>query len=61
MPIQADQMYKVLNNLNFEVQQGQNIALVGPSGAGKTTLASILFGFYKIKEGQITIDGPKEY
>jgi ABC-type multidrug transport system fused ATPase/permease subunit len=48
---------QVLNNLNFEVQQGDNIALVGPSGAGKTTLASILFGFYKIEDGQISIDG----
>ena len=48
---------RVLNNLNFEVQQGHNIALVGPSGAGKTTLASILFGFYKIEDGQISIDG----
>ena len=48
---------QVLNNLNFEVQQGHYIALVGPSGAGKTTLASILFGFYKIEDGQISIDG----
>ena len=48
---------KVLKNLNLEVQQGRNIALVGPSGAGKTTLASILFGFYKIEDGQISIDG----
>ena len=48
---------QVLNNLNFKVQQGHNIALVGPSGAGKTTLASILFGFYKIEDGQISIDG----
>ena len=48
---------QVLNNLNFEVQQGNYIALVGPSGAGKTTLASILFGFYKIEDGQISIDG----
>ena len=48
---------QVLNNLNFEIKQGHNIALVGPSGAGKTTLASILFGFYKIENGQISIDG----
>ena len=48
---------QVLSDLNFEVQQGHNIALIGPSGAGKTTLASILFGFYKIEEGQISIDG----
>ncbi len=48
---------QVLNNLNFEVQKGHNIALVGPSGAGKTTLATIIFGFYKIEYGQISIDG----
>ena len=47
---------QVLNKLNFEVKQGHNIALVGPSGAGKTTLASILFGFYKIEDGLISID-----
>lgn len=47
---------KVLKSLNVEIQEGQNIALVGPSGAGKTTLASILFGFYKINEGEILID-----
>jgi len=47
---------KVLKNLNLEIKEGQNIALVGPSGAGKTTLASILFGFYKINEGKILID-----
>jgi len=48
---------QVLNNINFEIKQGQNIALIGPSGAGKTTLASILFGFYKINEGEISVDG----
>jgi len=46
----------VLKSLNFEIKEGQNIALVGPSGAGKTTLASILFGFYKITDGEILID-----
>ena len=46
----------MLKSLNFEIKEGQNIALVGPSGAGKTTLASILFGFYKINEGQVLID-----
>lgn len=50
---------KVLKSLNFEIKEGQNIALVGPSGAGKTTLASILFGFYKINEGQVLIDQKK--
>ncbi len=48
---------KVLNNLSFEVQPGENIALVGHSGAGKSTLISLLLRFYDPQEGQIFIDG----
>jgi subfamily B ATP-binding cassette protein MsbA len=47
----------VLKNINFKVTVGDIIALVGPSGAGKTTLVNLLPRFYDIQEGQILIDG----
>jgi len=47
----------VLKNINFKVKAGDIIALVGPSGAGKTTLVNLLPRFYDIQEGQILIDG----
>lgn len=43
-----------LENINLTIQRGQNIALVGPSGAGKTTLINLLLGFIKPIAGQIT-------
>ncbi len=52
----------VLKDISFEVQPGQRIALVGSSGAGKTTMASLLLRFYEPDEGQITFDGkPAEF
>ena len=47
---------KVLENLNFNVEPGQQIAIVGPSGAGKTTIASLLLRFYDPVSGQILVD-----
>lgn len=47
----------VLNNVSFHVKQGSNIALVGPTGAGKTTVVNLLTRFYEINEGEIQIDG----
>lgn len=47
----------VLANLSLNVKRGENIAIVGPSGGGKTTLCSLLSRFYELKEGKITIDG----
>ncbi len=46
----------VLANLNLNVKRGENIAIVGPSGGGKTTLCSLLSRFYELKQGKITID-----
>ena len=46
----------VIDSLNWTIDKGQFIAVVGPSGAGKTTLASLLFGFYNINQGQLLID-----
>ncbi len=48
---------QVLNNVSFEAQQGQTVALVGPTGAGKTTIISLLARFYEPKSGKIWIDG----
>ncbi|SMF64157.1 ATP-binding cassette, subfamily B [Paenibacillus uliginis N3/975] len=48
---------KVLNHINFSVKKGETVALVGPSGAGKTTICSLLPRFYDIDSGSIRIDG----
>ncbi len=47
----------VLENINLEVAPGQTIALVGPTGAGKTTIISLLSRFYDVSGGSIRIDG----
>lgn len=48
---------RVLDNLNLKVAAGDYIALVGPSGVGKTTLCSLIPRFYEVKEGGIYLDG----
>jgi ATP-binding cassette subfamily B multidrug efflux pump len=47
----------VLKNVNFKANPGDTIALVGPTGAGKTTIVNLLTRFYDIDQGKITIDG----
>lgn len=47
----------VLNRVDLQVKKGESIALIGPSGAGKTTLADILLGILKPQEGKVTLDG----
>ena len=47
----------ILENVSFEVKSGDRIALVGPTGAGKSTVINLLARFYDIQEGKITIDG----
>jgi ATP-binding cassette, subfamily B, multidrug efflux pump len=47
----------VLKNMSFHAQPGQIIALVGPTGAGKTTMINVLGRFYDIQEGSIKVDG----
>jgi ATP-binding cassette subfamily B protein len=47
----------VIKNFSLEVKAGQTIALVGPTGAGKTTIINLLTHFYDIQSGSITIDG----
>ena len=47
----------VIKNMSLEAKAGQTIALVGPTGAGKTTVANLITRFYEINKGRITIDG----
>ena len=47
----------VIKNLNVKVKAGQQIAIVGPTGAGKTTLVNLLMRFYEVDSGSIKIDG----
>jgi subfamily B ATP-binding cassette protein MsbA len=48
---------EVLYDISFEAKQGQVIALVGPSGAGKTTIANLIPRFFDVTGGRITVDG----
>ena len=52
-----DAKRKILKGLDFEVPAGHTIAIVGPSGAGKSTISRLLFRFYDVTGGAITIDG----
>ena len=52
-----DKNKKVLDNLNLKVEAGDYIALIGPSGVGKTTLCSLIPRFYEVSEGGIYLDG----
>ena len=47
----------VLENVSFDVKAGESIALVGPTGAGKSTIVSLISRFYDVTGGKITIDG----
>ncbi|MBK6865771.1 MAG: ABC transporter ATP-binding protein/permease [Ideonella sp.] len=47
----------ILRELDFEIPAGKTVAVVGPSGAGKSTLARLLYRFYDVSAGRITIDG----
>ncbi|CNK08215.1 putative ABC transporter ATP-binding protein [Yersinia frederiksenii] len=48
---------KIFTDLNLQIRAGETVAFVGPSGAGKTTLCSLLPRFYELDDGTITIDG----
>ena len=52
-----DPTRSILHDVSFEIPPGKTVAVVGPSGAGKSTLARLLYRFYDINSGAITIDG----
>ncbi|QAY66980.1 ABC transporter ATP-binding protein [Paenibacillus protaetiae] len=52
-----DPGHNILEHLSFDVRPGESIALVGPTGAGKTTVVNLISRFYNISGGQIRIDG----
>ncbi|MDF2855641.1 MAG: transporter ATP-binding protein [Neobacillus sp.] len=48
---------QILENINFQVRPGEKIALVGPTGSGKTTIINLLMRFYDVTAGEIKVDG----
>lgn len=48
---------QILNNLNFMINDGEIVAIVGENGSGKSTIAKLISGILKLKQGKITIDG----
>jgi ATP-binding cassette subfamily B protein len=49
--------HKVLDNISFAIEPGETVAVVGHTGAGKTTLTNLLLRFYDVQQGSITFDG----
>jgi len=55
LPLEEKKM--IITNLSFKVPAGKSVAIVGSTGSGKSTIMRLLYRFYDIDEGQITIDG----
>ena len=52
-----DKNKKLIEDLNLDIKKGQRVAIVGPTGAGKSTLINLLMRFYDVDQGEISIDG----
>ena len=52
-----DESRKILHDISFEVRKGETVALVGPSGGGKSTLSELIPRFYDVESGEVYIDG----
>lgn len=52
-----DEQRTILDNVSFSVEAGQSVGIVGQTGSGKSTIMRLLYRFYDITSGQITIDG----
>jgi len=57
MLAEGNSVKEIACDLNLSVKPGETVAIVGPTGAGKTTLVNLLMRFYEIDEGRICIDG----
>ncbi|MDU1054155.1 ABC transporter ATP-binding protein [Clostridium baratii] len=53
---QYEEGHPILENINMDIKMGEKIALVGPTGAGKTTIVNLLSRFYKVTDGEVLID-----
>jgi ATP-binding cassette subfamily B protein len=51
----------IINDFNLSIKKGQKVAIVGPTGAGKSTLVNLLMRYYEINKGDIKIDGTSIY
>ena len=56
-----DDNKEALNHINLDIKEGQSIALIGPTGGGKTTICHLIPKFYKINEGEILLDDKNIY
>ncbi|WP_461613834.1 ABC transporter ATP-binding protein [Clostridium sp. Marseille-QA1073] len=52
-----DEDTEIISNLNLKIERGKTLALVGPSGGGKTTICHLIPRFYELSDGSITVDG----